>query len=211
MTLIDISRTVSPRTAVFPGDTPFNAELRWSLAQGGTVNLTTLTTTPHVGTHADAYFHYAEPKNGGVHPLDMPLDAYIGRARVMTVTKRRGALHPQDLPGSVAGAERLLLHTHSSDLPDEVWSTDFPWLSVELIEHLAAAGIRLIGVDTPSVDDPNSAALPGHKALIRHQIVNLENLFLRDVADGDYELIAPPLKLDDACASPVRAVLRPLA
>jgi arylformamidase len=205
MKLYDITRTVTPHTAVFPGDTTYRAEPLLRLADGSSVNLTTITTTPHIGTHADAYFHY-EPN--GEHPAAMPLDAYIGRVRVMTVTKRHGALSLADLPVSLDGAERLLIHSWVSDLPDNQWTREFPYLSIELIEAAARAGIRLIGLDSPSVDDHDSKDLPCHHALRRHGLVNLESLNLRGVPDGDYELIALPLKLDEACGSPVRAVLR---
>jgi len=205
--LYDITRTVTGTTAVWPGDTPYQTEIGWSLAAGQAVNLVTITTTPHVGTHADAYFHY---EVAGAHPATMPLDAYLGRVRVMTVSKRDGALMPADLPTSAAGAERLLIHSHVSDLPDTTFAPEFPYLSVELIAWLASLQIRLIGLDSPSVDAFDSKELPCHHALARHGLVNLENVYLRGVPDGDYELIALPLKLDAACASPVRAVLRSL-
>lgn len=205
--LYDITRTVSATTAVWQGDTPYSAQPLLRLSDGHSVNLVTLTTTPHIGTHADAYFHY-EPN--GAHPVTMPLDAYIGRARVMTVRKRAGALTPDDLPASAHGAERLLIHSHVSDYADSVFAPEFPYLSVDLIAWLAGLGVRLIGLDSPSVDAVDSTDLPCHHALARHGMVNLENILLRGVPDGDYELIALPLKLDAACASPVRAVLRVL-
>jgi len=205
--LYDITRTVSETTAVWQGDTPYHTEPILKLSDGASVNLVTITATPHLGTHADAYFHY-EPN--GAHPLTMPLDAYMGRVRVMTVTQRDGALSPADLPASPEGAERLLIHSHVSDLADSVFAPEFPYLSVELIAWLAGYGIRLIGLDSPSVDAVDSKDLPCHHALARYSMVNLENVYLRGVPDGDYELIALPLKLDAACASPVRAVLRSL-
>ena len=70
--------------------------------------------------------------------------------------------------------------------------------------------MRLIGLDSPSVDDFTSKDLPCHHALRRFGLVNLELVQLRGVPDGDYDLTALPLKLDDACGSPVRAVLRTL-
>jgi arylformamidase len=205
--IYDISRAVTPKTAVFPGDTPYQVDLKWRIAKGAPVNLVSVTTTPHIGTHADAYFHYVRD---GAHPIHMPLESYIGRCRVMTVTRRSGGITPADLPAPLAGAERLLLHTWMSDSPDDKWMRECPYVSVELIHQLAAHHIVLVGIDTPSVDDLDSAELPGHKAIVRHRLVNLENLALKGVPDGDYELVALPLKLDLACASPVRAILRTL-
>jgi len=179
------------------------------IAEGHSVNLFTLTLSAHTGTHADAYYHY---ETDGDHPATMPLDAYIGRAKVVTVDEIDGALLPNDFNHvDLSDVERLLIHSQVSDLPDDQWAEKFPYLSVELIDWLAGMNIKLIGLDSPSVDDFNSKELPSHHALRRHRIVNLESLMLRDVPDGDYELIALPLKLDLVCGSPVRAILRPLS
>jgi arylformamidase len=206
--IYDITRTVSATTAVFPGDTPYSAKLNWKMSDGAPVNLTTITTTPHVGTHADAYYHYTPD---GIHPKDMPLEPYVGWARVITVNQRSGEITAKDFPaGALDGVERLLIHTWVSDVPDNQWTQDFPYPSVGLLEMLAKGGGVLIGLDVSSVDSADSASLPGHHAVKRLGMVNLENLMLRGVPDGDYELIALPLKLDAACGSPVRAILRTL-
>ncbi len=206
--LYDITRTLTPATATWPGDTPYTVQAVLNIADNNAVNLTALHFSPHVGTHADAYYHYDEE---GTHPAAMPLAAYIGRARVVTVIKRSGALSLNDFAGvELEGGERLLIHSHVSDLPDEQWADEFPHLSVELIKYLAMLNYRLVGLDSPSVDAFDSKELPCHHALRQNGLVNLENVALRGVPDGDYELIALPLKLDAACGSPVRAILRTL-
>jgi arylformamidase len=209
LTLIyDITRMVSPSTHVWPGDTPFSAAHVLRRSEGSSVNLTTLTLSAHTGTHADAYYHY---EDDGLHPAQMALNAYIGRARVVTVTRRAGALTPDDFAGvSIEDAERLLIHSWVSDLPDNEWPDEFPYLSLELIQWLASLHIRLIGLDSPSVDAFDSKELPCHHALFKYGMVNLETLLLRGVPDGDYDLSALPLKLDAVCGSPVRAILRKL-
>ncbi|MGE4633046.1 MAG: kynurenine formamidase, partial [Planctomycetota bacterium] len=77
-----------------------------------------------------------------------------------------------------------------------------------LIEKLSEDGVKLLGVDTPSVDVADSKDLPSHDACRRSGILILEGLVLDGVEDGIYELIALPLKLTGFDASPVRAVLR---
>jgi arylformamidase len=178
------------------------------LEQGDSVNLTTLTLSPHTGTHIDAYYHYAEE---GQHPAQMPLEAYMGPAHVVTIERSEGVLMPEDfIFFDLKGVQRLLIHSPVSELPDDVWPEKFPYLSVELIGWLASRGVILIGMDSPSVDAFTSTELQCHHALRRHNMVNIEMLQLRGVPDGQYELIALPLKLDAACGSPVRAVLRTL-
>jgi arylformamidase len=177
-----------------------------SLDAGSSVNLTTLTTTAHLGTHADAYYHFT-PDGSTIG--QMPLEAYLGRAQVVTVSKEDGALTPQDFAQvDLRAAERLLIHSPVSQMPHDQFPAMFPYLSVELVSWFATMGLRLIGLDSPSVDAFDSTTLPSHHALREHGMVNLESLYLRDVPDGVYELIALPLRLDLACGSPVRAVLR---
>jgi arylformamidase len=102
---------------------------------------------------------------------------------------------------------RLLLATGT--FPDPArWNADFAALAPRLVEVLAARGVRLIGIDTPSVDLMDSKDLPAHQAFLRHDMAILEGLVLADVPDGQYELIALPLALEGFDASPVRAVLR---
>ena len=83
-------------------------------------------------------------------------------------------------------------------------------LSPALVEELARQGVVLIGIDTPSVDPATSKELPSHQAIYRHDIAILEGVVLTSVNEGDYELIALPLKIKGADASPVRAILRSL-
>lgn len=204
----DISRTLSATLAVWPGDTQFSFEQVMDQSQGDMVNLTTLTLTAHAGTHIDAPWH-TEPQR--IHPADMALEPFIGPAMVVSISRERGGITPTDVAGhDLQGVRRLLLHTVYSDVPDDCFKTDFPYPTVELIDWLADRGVILLGVDVPTVDPFNSKTLDGHHRLFARGMVNIENLLLRDVPDGRYELIALPLKLAGVCGSPVRAVLREL-
>jgi arylformamidase len=206
MKIYDITRTITPTLAVWPGDTIFSFQHLARLSKGASVNLTTMTISAHTGTHADAPYHYT---NSGAHPAQMPLEKYIGKAHVATISRRNGGIVPADFDGhNLAGMQRLLIHTWVSDLPDDQWAEDFPYPTPELIDWLASQGVVLMGVDMPSVDDFNSKTLDGHHRLLHHGIVNLETIVLKDVPDGVYELVALPLKIDGVCASPVRAILR---
>ena len=202
--LWDISPLVSPLSPIFPGDEPYS--LRWTarLSPECPVNLSAFTMSPHVGAHADAPLHYAR---GERDAASVELDAYLGPCRV---------IHAIDC-GPLIRIEHL---QHAADrLPPRVlvrccsraaeqWVPDFSAYAPETIEWLAAQGVRLVGLDTPSVDPASSKTLDSHQRLLRLNLRVLENLVLDEVPEGDYELIALPLKLAGACASPVRAVLR---
>ena len=207
--LYDISRTIAPSLAVWPGDVPYSYQHALRKRDGASVNLTTLTLSAHTGSHADAPYHY---RDADAHPADLPLDPYVGPAHVVTIARRAGGILPADLAAhDLTGLQRLLIHTWVSDLPDDRWPEDFPHPTPELVDWLAARGAVLLGLDCPSVDRFDSQDLPCHHRLRAQGIATLETLVLAGVPDGLYELIALPLKLAGACGSPVRAVLRTIA
>jgi arylformamidase len=206
MAIYDVTRTISPQIAVWPGDTPYSQRWTMRIDAGGSANVSTLTMSVHTGTHVDAPYHYAEE---GEVLADMPLDIHIGPATVVEL-EVRGEIRPEHFAGVEWGrVERLLIKTHASLRPDEVWEEDFPYLSVAAAELLGRAGVRLFGTDAPSVDQQHSKTLDAHRALFRGNVAILEALQLRDVPPGEYELIALPLKLQ-LDGSPVRAILRTL-
>jgi len=204
--LYDISRTISPTLAVWPGDQPFAFEHVLRIVDGAAVNLTRLSLSPHTGSHADAPYHYDVH---GAHPAEVPLDQYIGPAQVVTIQRQHGGIVPADFEGcDFSSLQRLLIHTWVSDLPDGAWPDDFPYPTVELVNWLAGIGVVLLGLDCPSVDRFDSKDLPCHHRLGQHGIAVLETLKLSGVPDGVYELVALPLKMSGVCGSPVRAILR---
>ncbi|HYE61370.1 MAG TPA: FAD-dependent monooxygenase [Phycisphaerales bacterium] len=207
--LIDITPAITPTTNVWPGDTCPSREVLCDISRGDNITLSTLRTTVHLGAHADGPNHYGDkaPSVG-----EMPLDHYIGPCHVIAATTPSAQrVLPQHCTGLDAIRHpRVLIRTGT--FPSfESWNSDFAALSVELVEALAAKGVRTIGIDTPSVDLQDSKDLPAHKAILKQGIAILEGLDLQSVAPGEYELIAAPLKLMGFDGSPVRAVLRPLA
>jgi kynurenine 3-monooxygenase len=205
--LIDITPLVSPRLAVWPGDTPPTREVLCDLSKGDTVTLSTLRATVHLGAHADGPNHYGL---GGRDIAQQPLERYIGPCHVIDAKVQRGSrVGVSDLATPLAEIRHPRVLIKTGTFPDpELWNTDFAALSVELIEALVGRGVRTVGIDTPSVDLQESKDLPAHKAILKHDMAILEGLALGDVPPGEYELIAPPLKLGGFDASPVRAVLR---
>jgi arylformamidase len=204
--LWDISPLVAPDAPIFPGDEPY--ALRWTarLSPDCPVNLSALTMSPHVGAHADAPLHYAD---GVASAAEVDLHAYLGPCRVIHAIGCGALIRIEHLAHAAADLpERVLVRCMQR--ADTVWNPDFTAYAPETVAWLAERGVRLIGLDTPSVDPASSKTLDSHQQLLRLNLRVLENLVLDDVPEGDYELIALPLKLAGACASPVRAVLRSL-
>ncbi len=203
--IFDISRTMQAGMAVWPGDTPFALHTELEIARGASVNLTSLTLSSHTGTHIDAPRHFLHDDL----PVDqLPLAPYIGPATVVTVNREHGPLTPADFPGlDWSRVRRLLVHSPASDLPPEQFPLEFVYPSPELADFLGRHGVVLFGSDAPSMDEVDSKTLPGHKALRRNGIAILEGLLFQNVPDGEYELVALPLKIARGDGSPVRAVL----
>ncbi|MCC6661517.1 MAG: FAD-dependent monooxygenase [Phycisphaerales bacterium] len=204
---IDITPPVTPRLAVWPGDTPLSREVLCDLDRGDGITLSTIRATVHLGAHADGPNHYGR---GAPGIGERSLHHYIGRCRVVEARIGRGQrVRPTDLAGGIdpITEPRVLLRTGTFPDP-ESWNEDFAGLSVELIEALSARGVITIGIDTPSVDLFSSKDLPAHRAILAGDIAIIEGLVLSAVEPGIYELAALPLRLMGFDASPVRAVLR---
>ncbi len=201
--LLDISPTLSPAVAVWPGDVPFSREIACSIAGGANIDLSSIRTTVHVGAHTDAPSHYVA---GGQTIEQRPLERYYGPCDVMSVAVGRGErVTPAHLPRPPS-TPRVLLRTGTFPNPDR-FDEDFAALSPELVDWLADRGVSLVGIDTPSIDPCHDKVLASHQAVARRDLAILEGIVLGHVPDGVYTLIALPLKLAGADASPVRAVL----
>jgi arylformamidase len=202
--IYDLTPSISPSLAVWPGDTPPTREILLDMRAGANLTLSTLRSTVHLGAHADGPNHYGRDAPG----IDQcRLEHYLGPCQVMRVSVGPGRrITPAMLPEEVR-AERVLLATGTFPSPTS-FNEDFAALSPELVDFLHAKGVITVGIDTPSVDLFASKDLPAHAAFLRHGMAILEGLVLRDVPEGVYELIALPLRLEGFDASPVRAVLR---
>jgi arylformamidase len=205
--LIDISPLIDATLNVWPGDTPFVQTINLDMNAGANLTLSDVRTTVHVGAHADAPSHYIA---GGADIAVRPLDFYVGRCAVMHVDIARGQrIAPEHIAGRALAAPRVLFRTGTFPDPRR-WNDDFASLSPALIDELHGRGVMLVGIDTPSVDPFASKALEAHQAFARNDMAILEGLVLDGVAEGEYELIALPLRIHGGDASPVRAVLRTL-
>jgi arylformamidase len=203
----DISPPVAPGSPVFPGDTPYAQEWSATLAPGCPVNVSRITLSPHVGSHADAPLHY-DPDGDAIGDVD--LQAYLGPCRVIHAINCGAVIAWSHIEHALRELPaRVLVRTYER-APVGRWDPALSAYAPETIERLAQRGVKLVGIDTASIDPAESKTLDSHQVIRRLGLRVLENLVLDDVPEGDYELIALPLKLMKADASPVRAVLREL-
>ncbi len=189
---------------VWPGDTAFNYEVSWPMEESGSVNVGKIELSTHTGTHVDAPFHF---DNEGKRIIELDLNLYIGHARVIDMIGKE-SIGADDLNEiDLDGCKRVLFRTLAWGNPDE-FPEKIPHIEPNLAPFLGSKGIKLIGLDVPSVDPIDSKELLAHHSLNEHGIHILESLMLDEIEPGDYELIALPLPLVEGDGSPVRAVLR---
>jgi arylformamidase len=204
--LWDISPPIAPDSPLFPGDTAYSQQWTAQIGPGCPVNLSAITMSPHIGAHADAPLHYG---HGAATIGNVDLAPYLGPCRVIHAIGCGPLVRPEHLAHATANLPPRVLVRTCITAPT-TWSPNFSAYAPETIAWLASLGVRLVGIDSQSVDPADSKSLDSHHLLLTHDLRVLENLVLDDVPAGDYELIALPLKLTTADASPVRAVLREL-
>ena len=206
--LWDISPPVHAGSPVFPGDTAYSQQWMASIGPGCPVNVSAITLSPHVGAHADAPLHYDE---AGAPVGELELEPFLGPCRVVHAIGCGPLVRWEHVAHACTGSlpERVLVRTYER-MPVEHWDPRLAGFDPALVERLADLGVLLVGIDTASIDPADSKTLDSHQVIRRRGLRVLENLVLDDVPEGDYELIALPLKLTTADASPVRAVLRAL-
>ncbi|EHL22025.1 arylformamidase [Acidovorax sp. NO-1] len=205
--LWDISPPVHAGSPVFPGDTAYSQQWCATIGPGCPVNVSAITLSPHVGAHADAPLHYDE---SGATIGDVSLDAFLGPCRVIHAIGCGPLIEWRHIAHALNSAlpPRVLVRTYAT--APEHWDGQLTAFAPDTIVRLADHGVLLVGIDTASIDPADSKQLPSHQVIRRRGLRVLENLVLDAVPEGDYELIALPLKLTTADASPVRAVLRAL-
>ena len=207
MSLWDISPPISTATPCFPVDTAYSQRWNAEIGPGCPVNVSAITLSPHVGSHADAPLHY-DPAGAAIGALD--LQTFIGPCRVIHAIGKGPLVRLADLAHQLENLpERILVRTYAN-FPAQEFDNNLIALAPETLLALAELGVKLIGIDSASIDPADSKSLQSHQLIRERNMRVLENLQLDQIDEGDYELIALPLKLMSADASPVRAILREL-
>jgi arylformamidase len=205
---IDVSVTLHDGMVHWPDNPPVSITRQLDISKGDTANVSMLSMGSHTGTHMDAPLHFV-PNGKGLDEMD--LEATMGPARVIeiddSVAVTADALENHD----IGAGERILFKTRNSDRRwvDQPFDEDFVYVSAGAAAHLAALGVRVVGVDYLSVGGFKSDGVETHTALLEAGIWVIEGLDLSRVSAGEYELICLPLKILRSDGAPARAILRP--
>jgi arylformamidase len=193
----------------WPGDPPVQIKRVHDLDRGDSHNLSEISMGSHTGTHMDAPLHFLQK---GISIDRMPLDATVGRARVIEIQDNESIKREELLSHRIRRGERILFKTRNSS---RVWQTgtfveDFVFISNEAAHFLVECGVRAIGIDYLSIGGFKRGGSEVHRTLLQGGVWIIEGLDLSSVSPGRYELICLPLKLEQADGAPARAILRPI-
>jgi arylformamidase len=207
--IYDITIPIRNETPVWTGDKEVSIQRDRTIAAGADYNVSLLEMGVHTGTHIDAPFHV---NDAGRTVDQIPLEQLIGRAQVVAVPEEVPSISAEFLAdcGLWTGVERVLFKTRNSDFWNDQpcrFREDFIGVDASGANWLAAHGILLAGIDWFSISPMQDLKAP-HEILLGVGAIILENLDLRQVPAGIYELICLPLKLTGTDGAPVRAILR---
>jgi arylformamidase len=190
----------------FPGDPPITVRPTHELSKGDAYNLSEICLGSHAGTHIDPPLHFLP---GGLAVDRIDLEALNGSCRVVQVPDPHREVSTGDLKGLLHGVSRVLFRTHNSVrwANGESFFPEYVALAPETAEYLAAAKLRLVGIDSQSIERDATGQYPVHHTLLESGCLILEGLRLAEVPPGEYELRCLPIKLRDGDGAPCRAVL----
>lgn len=195
MQIIDITPTIEAATPVYPGDVALSIEVTGQKP----ALVSAFRMSAHLGAHVDAPKHLYFK-----HDIcEIDLARLMGECFVLDLSGV-DVIRANHIPDHLA-VPRVLIK--SGFVMPEVWTDSFAYLDKSAVEKLGALGVNLIGIDTPSIDNSHDETLASHRMAMSHDMLILENLFLKDVSEGIYRLVALPLKIKGLEASPVRAIL----
>lgn len=202
MTWHDATLPLSEATPPYPGDPGLVVRPLLRYERGDDCWLSAISMSVHLGTHVDAPLHFM-PNGSSVERL--ALEALIGPAHVVEVLTAEAISVKQLRAELPATCERVLLKTSTQQnfLPRPL-----AWLEPEAAEFLQSRRVRLVGIDSPSIDSMNTAQAESHHVLLAHNVVVVENLVLAPFAAGEYDMICLPLNLIGLEGAPARVVLR---
>ncbi len=205
---IDISVPLYTGMVHWPDNPPCEIERTMNIDSGATCNLSRLSMGVHTGTHMDAPLHFIR---GGKSIDTMPIEATIGRARVLAISDPQAIKVNELEPHAIQPGERILFKTSNSVRcwQSNTFVEDFVYISHEAAQYLAERRVQTVGVDYLSVGGYRIDGPETHHAFLSAGIWIIEGLNLSDVQVGSYELICLPLKMMGAEGAPARAVLRP--
>jgi arylformamidase len=170
----------------------------------------------HAGSHVDAPEHNVR---GGTQIHQLPLALFIGDAIIADLRDKMpgkpvtGSDLERTIGSCIRRGDRVLLrtdHNNSYDGGSDRWMKASPYLTIEAARWLIEKGAVIVGYDFYHGNDEPGAPRVFHnsRTLSEHGVITLPYLKNLDrITQQRVTLIALPLNIIGAEASPVRAVV----
>lgn len=204
---IDISATISDGMTRWPDDPPVSVSKAETIGvNGAEANVTQISSTAHVGTHIDAPLHFFE---GGMDVAAVPLEKLVGKAKVFHIhnPKEIGLAEISDF--NIEAGDRILFRTANSEMKWEhlPFIEDYVYLATDTAKYLTEKKINCVGIDYLSLGNrANDGEV--HRLILGSGIIIIEGLKLKNIEDGEYDMICLPLKIKDSDGGPSRVIIK---
>lgn len=200
MKMYDVTGTIYEGMTVYK-DVP-EKQPKFDTVTNGYVTETRLDLGVHTGTHIDAPLHMVV--DGDTFET-ISMEDLVGQSKVLDLTDVENGISKTDLEKfEIEKNDFILLKTKNSY--EDAFNFDFIYLAHDAAEYLSEIGIRGVGIDTLGIERSQEGH-PTHKTLFGNDIIIIEGLRLKEVEQGDYFMVAAPLKLTGTDASPARVLL----
>ena len=204
---LDITLPIRHGMLMYPTDRPCMVEKAMSTANGDIVNLTELSLSAHTGTHIDAPYHFFED---GKKIDELNEKQLVGKAMVFDFSDKQYYIDKNDLTNKdIQKGDIILLKTKNSKrLFEDTFFEDYVYVNEEAAAYLAEKEIAALGFDYLSPDAYGNPDYPCHQLLLGIGAVIIEGLNLSDIVEGEYEIVALPLKIAGGDGAPARVLLK---
>ena len=200
----DITRTLGKDEICYPGDQPFEAVPAFSIEKSDPFNLMQLKLNNHIGTHIDAPKHFFADGKALDH---FPVDRFIMEAIVVEINSDTEIALEEISHYEFPKSGAVLFKTKNQYLSRKKFDPNYIYLNSKAAQKLVESQISLIGIDYLSIESYYDETYPAHKLLLQSEILILEDINLKPVPPGKYQLICLPMKIFNSDAAPCRAVL----
>ncbi len=206
MRLWDISAPIRSGMGGFPGDSPVSVTPTQSLSRGDPYSISALALSSHTGTHVDPPAHFVP---GGLTVDQIDLSILNGPCRVVRLPDEVEAVGTSEVARVPTDTSRVLFRTRNSTRWRETdqFFEDYVAVAPTGAEALVRRNVRLVGIDSLSVERDPTGRFPVHHRLLGAGTLILEGLRLADVPEGDYDLNCLPLRLERGDGGLARAIL----
>lgn len=218
--IVELGHYLEENIPVHPSHSKFYSNEWHSMKLHDVCNDNQIMMNEHNGTHVDSFGHYINKP--GYELIDaISIDRFCGQCIAIDASflQKKETLEKEHIiswefeHGEILENEIVLLSFGWEKYwrlrpEDKDFVTDYPGLGKTGAQYLMEKRVKMVGVDTLSVDACDAKGDPAHNILLSNRILIVENLMNIDklfMKKGYFVML--PLLLRNGSASPVRPIV----